>query len=87
MVIEDIKKYNLLAERKNVLGDKILLRENNFVVGWYNIDSLISFLKEKYRDKRVDLVVKGFNNIEKKEIINGIEKLLKENKNFLIEFI
>ena len=82
----DTKKYDLHLEKSNVLGDNILIKENNYVVGWYDIQSVISFLKESYRDKIVNVVASGFNNFEKKELMNNLESLLKENKSFLLRF-
>jgi len=82
----DIKKYNLYLERTNVVGNNILIKENDYVVGWYNLESTISFLKENYKDKIANVVISGFNNLEKKELMNNLESLLKENKSFLLRF-
>jgi len=81
----DTRKYSLYLEKRNVVGDNVLIKENNYKVGWYNINSAISFLKENYKDKTVEVFASGFNNIEKKEIINGLESLLKD-KYFVLKF-
>ena len=43
-------------------------------------------IKENYKDKIANVVISGFNNLEKKELMNNLESLLKENKSFLLRF-
>jgi hypothetical protein len=81
-------KYIICLERNySVRGEKnILIKENERKVGWYDMESAISFLKKEYLEENVKINALGFNRLEEEQIRKGLEEILKKNKGSLLKF-